>query len=1107
MKRRTLSLLLALALCLGLSLPALAAEDALPAVGTKLHGFRVTDRDTLDVLDCPTVTLEHVKSGATVYYVAADDPNRTFDITFRTPAMDDKGIPHIFEHITISGSEKYPNHNLFFPLANQTYNTFVNAVTSSIWTTFPVSSLSEDQLMVLMDFYLDGVFHPMVYTEPRLFEREAWRYSLQSADAPITITGTVYNELKGAMDINRAASYNIGRTLFPGTIIGNNSGGDPAAIPTLTYQELLDFHDTYYRPSNALIVLYGDLDLARFLKAMDEGYLSQYDKDQVTVDNGAMAPLTAPVTGRFEYPAEAGTPTDRAAVIGYGIAANGADREEQMILNVVSDLAVQDGSPVQTAVAQALPGAALSAHVDLDYAQPYIVFEAKGVDESDAPAFQAAVDQGLAAMAKHVDGDMVRAVVSETQLGLRFISESGSKGPSLAQSVASRWAADGSLDYYNAFGDALEEMSAKADKGHIEPIIAKYLVGNRHSALSVTVPVPGLKEEQDAALAQSLADKKAAMTAGEIDAMVRNTNDFAAWSAQEAPKEMVEALKAVSVADLPEELVDYPITDETVDGVRYLTAGAQVTGLNATGIMLSLEGVPTEDLHWVSLYASLLGKLGTSGYSAAELSTLSGRYLGSFYAGVSTVPTGKTSADPYLMAQWIGMDEDYQTSLALMDEVLFHTDFSDTAALQGLIAQAALAQRDGLNEWPTSIQGRRAMARTAPDKYLAYDYATGLPYLAFLDEVSKLAETDPAQVSAKLQAMGQTLYNRMDAVCLLGGGAEALPACERGLRAFWDKVPLRETVPADRSDLPLPGKHEGVVVSAAVQYNQVAAPLSDVGLADSGKLGVLATLLSDRYLTPQLRQILGAYGATVSISADGVILGSYRDPALRESYQVFSGAGTAMKDLDLSQADIDGYIMSAYSEAARPRGALTGAMNSMLYHLMGMPTSARLEELREMKTVTLADVHALGNALERLNDCGGRSSFGGAAAIQGASDLFDTILYPLGRADAPLTRAQLCALLYPGAADPVDAAKSAGILLGNEAGEALSDHPVTREQLAVILWRMAGMPQPKDAAGTDAAPWAQAAVAWCLENGKLSRMEDGSFQPLGTVTADDVDPQ
>lgn len=166
-------------------------------MGQTVHGFRVTNRDGLDLLDCPTVTLEHIKSGATVYYIASSDPNRTFDITFQTPALDDKGIPHIFEHITISGSEKYPHQNLFFPLSYQTYNTYANAMTESTTTTFPVSSLSDGQLLKLMDYYLDGVFHPMVYDEQRLFQREAWRYNLESADAPITINGTVYNEMKG----------------------------------------------------------------------------------------------------------------------------------------------------------------------------------------------------------------------------------------------------------------------------------------------------------------------------------------------------------------------------------------------------------------------------------------------------------------------------------------------------------------------------------------------------------------------------------------------------------------------------------------------------------------------------------------------------------------------------------------------------------------------------------------------------------------------------------------------------------------------------------------------------------------------------------------------
>ena len=176
MKKRLIAILLTCSLMCMLSVHAAATEDSLPSEGDILHGFQVTGRGTLDILDCPTVTLEHEKSGAAVYYIANGDPNRTFDITFHTPAENDKGIPHILEHMTVSGSEKYPSPNIFFPAAYQTYNTFVNAMTDETTTTFPVSSLSEDQLLKLMDLYLDGVFYPLFYTEPRLFEREAWRY-------------------------------------------------------------------------------------------------------------------------------------------------------------------------------------------------------------------------------------------------------------------------------------------------------------------------------------------------------------------------------------------------------------------------------------------------------------------------------------------------------------------------------------------------------------------------------------------------------------------------------------------------------------------------------------------------------------------------------------------------------------------------------------------------------------------------------------------------------------------------------------------------------------------------------------------------------------------
>ena len=61
----------------------------------------------------------------------------------------------------------------------------------------------------------------------------------------------------------------------------NESGGDPDVIPELTYEQFLDFHRTYYHPSNSYIYLYGNMDMAEKLEWLDQNYLSDFDIRQV----------------------------------------------------------------------------------------------------------------------------------------------------------------------------------------------------------------------------------------------------------------------------------------------------------------------------------------------------------------------------------------------------------------------------------------------------------------------------------------------------------------------------------------------------------------------------------------------------------------------------------------------------------------------------------------------------------------------------------------------------------------------------------------------------------------------------------------------------------
>ena len=94
--------------------------------------------------------------------------------------------------------------------------------------------------------------------------QEGWHYELTDKNAPLEYKGVVYNEMKGAFSSpERELWYQIQKNLFPENGYRFSSGGYPTAIPTLTYEDFLEFHKKHYHPSNSYIFLYGDADLAR----------------------------------------------------------------------------------------------------------------------------------------------------------------------------------------------------------------------------------------------------------------------------------------------------------------------------------------------------------------------------------------------------------------------------------------------------------------------------------------------------------------------------------------------------------------------------------------------------------------------------------------------------------------------------------------------------------------------------------------------------------------------------------------------------------------------------------------------------------------------------
>ncbi|WP_236911134.1 insulinase family protein, partial [Clostridium sp. Cult1] len=201
-------------------------------VGKTYHGFKLIEEKNLKDIESIGRIFYHEKSGAKLLQIENEDENKTFSISFRTPVDNDKGIPHILEHVILNGgSEKYPVRQLFFEIMKRSLTTFLNGMTYPDRTTYPFSSMNDTEFSNLMDVYLNVVFKPSFYKDEKFFKTDGWHYKIEDKDAPLEYNGVVYNEMKGALSSPDSQLYwiyvntldkNLGFLLISATIDNPN---------------------------------------------------------------------------------------------------------------------------------------------------------------------------------------------------------------------------------------------------------------------------------------------------------------------------------------------------------------------------------------------------------------------------------------------------------------------------------------------------------------------------------------------------------------------------------------------------------------------------------------------------------------------------------------------------------------------------------------------------------------------------------------------------------------------------------------------------------------------------------------------------------------------
>ena len=961
-----------------------------------IHGFRLLRSEQIAEAEGTAYTFVHEKTGAQLFFLETADDNKVFSISFRTPPVDDTGVAHIVEHSVLCGSRKYPLKEPFVELVKGSLNTFLNAMTFPDKTMYPVASRNDRDFQNLMDVYLDAVFYPAMRENPQVLMQEGWHYELENADAPLTYSGVVYNEMKGALSApDDLLGSRIMAALYPDTTYGYESGGDPEAIPALTQEQFLAFHARYYHPSNSYIYLYGNLDIEEKLAYLDRAYLSHFDRIPVPSRIDRQAAFPACVRKDHFYPIGAEEPLAENAFLSLSwVIGDTSDMKRVMALQILDHALLRmQGAPLRQALIDAGLGRDVDSNYESDILQPFFSIVVSKSETARAEEFARVVRETLTQLADGgLNHQLVQASLNTLEFRLRE-SDFGSSPKGLIYGIRlmKTWLYGGAPEDYLRYEDTLAALKKGLKDGYFEQLIREAFLDNPHAALVTLAPSRTLGAERAAAQAAELAEKKAAMSADEIAEVMRSC--AALKAAQEAP-DTEEALRSIPIlarSDIRKDAERLPLEVRDLAGTKVLFSDLETNGIVYLNFYFPMAAVAQEDLPYAYLLAEMFGAVDTTAHSYAELAMLRSLYTGGIGADIVAY-TRAGEADslmPRFKLRAKVLRENLPRLFELLTEIIGTSDFSGSKRIRELVDEEKTGMELSLQRAANQVVASRIAAYLTPAG--AYAEVGGLPFHDFLSAFKENFDADHAKMQAAFARILPQIFNRNDLILSVTAPASMYDETAAQLAAFRDTLSAA-VFPSASYTWNIRARNEGLTTQSRVQYVAKGANFLKLGYRYTGTMRVLETLLRYDYFWTRIRVQGGAYGAMTQFNRNGfMVFSSYRDPNLAETLDVLDETADYVRTFDVSDREMDKFIIGTMSGVDAPMTPQMKGDIAATFHLRGITQEDRQRARDEILTAQQADIRALAPLIADAMQANVRCVLGGEEKIRENAALFDAV--------------------------------------------------------------------------------------------------------------------
>ncbi len=962
------------------------------------EGYKVLDSRFVDEVNAECVYLEHIKSGAKVFKIKADDPNKLFAIGFKTVPNSDFGTPHIIEHSVLNGSKNFPVKSPFDVLMQGSLNTFLNAMTGANMTIYPVASMNDMDYFNLMHVYLDAVFNPLIYDDPRIFKQEGWHYELTGKDEPLIYKGVVYNEMKGAFSSpERELDYQVYRNLFPDNCYRFSSGGYPAAIPELTYEDFLAFHKKHYHPSNSYILLYGDADLKEELEFIDTTYLSEYERSDEAVEIAEQQPFDRMKRVVSKYPVLENADTEDKTFLQLSfVVGKVTDYARSMAYDVMSDVLVnQESAPLKKALQDAGIGSDVSSYIDGNK-QIALHIIVRNANEEDLDRFyEITMDVLNKAAEEGLDKKALEGTINRMEFRLRE-GDSPQKGLTYGFQLISGWFFDGDPFAGLEFEKPLAEVKSSLTENYMEQLISNDLLSNNHCLLLALKPEPGLQSEIDNETKAKLDSLKENMDPETLEKLITETNKLIEYQQRADSPEALATIPLLSLDDIEKEVVWYEAEEKDVEGIKTIYLDEFTNGIIYNKLLFDLRVIPVDKIKYASLLSHLLGKFDTENYTYGELDNELNIHTGGFssYVSIYNADMDDSKVIPEFVIQSKSVRDKTNKMLELADEIIKKTDFSDKDRLKTLMIRHlaevdANVKNNGLN------YAAQRMFSYFSQSGVYNELMSGMEYYWYLANLVNNFDSMADEIIANLEEVASALFTTSNMIANITCNDKDFEVYSDALTSLASSMPEGEKE-FMVWDIKPEKKNEAFKTTSKVQYVIKGANFKDLGFDWSGKMLVLNQVLSTDWLQNQIRVIGGAYGGFAAFELSGnMFFGSYRDPNLSESLKIYNETPDYLADFEADEKAMTRYIIGTISNMDYPETPSMKANTALSRYFNGITREFMRKQRDEVLSTTAEDISGMKTMVEELMKQDIYCVYGNNDKIEQNKDLFMEVIDPI----------------------------------------------------------------------------------------------------------------